>query len=346
MKNTPDRRWPRRAWVLLARHDGDGGFVNVSDHVVWLHEIGKNDVELVGGKGANLGELVRANLAVPPAFLVGAPAYRAFLEANVLLSEIDARLSAVDLEDIASLESISAGIKTLICEATVPDEISAAMRAAYEQLGGGAVAVRSSATAEDLADASFAGQQSTYLNVAGAQAVVDAVRACWASLFEARAIAYRARAGFGPDVAIAVVVQTMVQSDRSGIMFTLNPVTNDTNQIVIEAVFGLGEAAVSGLVTPDMYIVDKLSLAIVERALSEQDSELVLDPNATGEDRCAWRDVPRERRGAQKLSDKEIVELAELGVRVERHYGCPQDIEWGIEESNLYLLQARPVTTA
>jgi pyruvate,water dikinase len=318
----------------------------MGDQILWLEAISKDDIELVGGKGANLGEMTRAGIAVPPAFVVAASAYRDFVETNQLAGEIDSRLSRADHQDFPALESVSAGIKSLLEEASLPGETASALCDAYDQLDGELVAVRSSATAEDLPSASFAGQQATYLNVDGHEGLLNAVRACWASLFEARAIAYRSKAGFGHDVAIAVVVQAMIQSDRSGIMFTLNPVTNDQSQLVIEAVFGLGEAAVSGMVTPDMYVVDKESLTIVERALSEQDRELVHDASASGEERCSWRDIPPDRRNAQKLSEGEIAELADLGVRVERHYGHPQDMEWGIEGGRIYLLQARPVTTA
>jgi len=228
----------------------------------------------------------------------------------------------------------------------VPQQIATEIKKAYRQLGGGPVAVRSSATAEDLADASFAGQQSTFLNVVGEDEVVDAVRACWASLFEARAIFYRVDKGFEHmKVAIAVPVQRMVQSSRSGVMFTLEPVSGDRSKITIEAVFGLGEAIVSGEITPDLYVLDKASLRILEKRVVNQERQFVRNPEAGAEDESnIWLAVPGELREQQKLSDKQIVALAAIGKQVEEHYDFPQDIEWAEDEGELYILQTRPVT--
>lgn len=314
--------------------------------VLWFAQIGKDDIERAGGKGANLGELLRAGIPVPPGFVVVASCYRRFLQEGGLRVEIEAALAGLDHRDHAAVQEASRAIKPCIEGAPVPPDFEAAIRAAYERLGAERVAVRSSATAEDLPSASFAGQQSSFLNVAGAGNVVAAVRACWASLFEPQAISYRATNGFDHlAVAIAVPVQAMVQSDRAGVMFTVNPVTGDRSQIVIEAVHGLGEAAVSGMVTPDMYVVDKATLAIADRSLCEQEQELVYDPQAGGLEANAWRPVPPERRDVQKLQDEQVAALARLGLRVEEHYGAPQDMEWALEGERLYLLQARPVTT-
>jgi len=314
--------------------------------ILWFEQIGKGDISTAGGKGANLGELTRAGIPVPAGFVVSADAYRAFVEAAGLRPKIAGLLSSVDPRNVQGLQIISREVQSLIENIEVPSGLALAIEAAYERLGSGPVAVRSSATAEDLPQASFAGQQTTFLNVTGAGRVVEAVRACWASLFEAHAVSYRQQRGFDHlEVAIAVPVQKMVQSERSGIMFTVNPVTGAADQIVIEAVWGLGEAAVSGMVTPDMYIVDKASLAVVESAPSEQDQELVRDESAAGIHATAWRDVPPERRTETKLLEEEAAALARLGLQVERLYGHPQDIEWAIEGREMYLLQTRPVTT-
>jgi pyruvate,water dikinase len=228
----------------------------------------------------------------------------------------------------------------------VPQQIAVEIKQAYRQLGGGPVAVRSSATAEDLSDASFAGQQATFLNVVGEDEVVDAVRACWASLFEARAIFYRADKGFEHmKVAIAVPVQRMVQSSRSGVMFTLEPVSGDRSKIAIEAVFGLGEAIVSGELTPDLYVLDKASLRILEKRVANQERQFVRNPRAGAENGTnIWIPVQGELREQQKLSDEQVVALAAIGKRVEEHYDFPQDIEWAEEGGELYILQTRPVT--
>ncbi|OGO51423.1 MAG: hypothetical protein A2148_11820 [Chloroflexi bacterium RBG_16_68_14] len=314
--------------------------------IVWLEEIGKQDVALAGGKGANLGELVRAGIPVPPGFVVTSRCYEEYLECTGLRGELADVLAGLDHRASQALQQASHAAKRRIEATPMPEEFAEAIRQSYDRLGGGRVAVRSSATAEDLAEASFAGQQSSFLNVVGAEWVVEAVRACWASLFEPQAIFYRAENGFEHlSVAIAVPVQSMVQSERSGVMFTVNPVTHDAGRIVIEAVYGLGEAAVSGQVTPDMYIVDKASLAILERSISEQEQKLAYDPAAGGLHPNVWRSVPPDRAGLPKLSDDEVAALARLGLQVEAHYGSPQDIEWAMEGDRLFLLQARPVTT-
>jgi pyruvate,water dikinase len=314
--------------------------------VAWFNEVGRNDVGLVGGKGANLGELTRAGLPVPPGFIVTADAYFQFLRESAIEAGIARLLAGLDVADRALLQQASDGIKQLIGDASVPPEISTEITAAHLRMSQGPVAVRSSATAEDLADASFAGQQSSFLNVNGA-AVVDAVQACWASLFETQAIAYREQRAYRHmDVGIAVVVQEMVQSQRSGVMFTMHPVTGDREKIVIESVYGLGEACVSGAVTPDFYVVDKPSLRIEEKTAAHQEQELVRNANVAAGGECNdWIAVAPERGRLQKLSDDEIVTIGELGRRVEEHYGTPQDIEWAEENGEFYIVQTRPITT-
>lgn len=314
--------------------------------VIRIEEVGKDDVAVVGGKGANLGELVRAGISVPPAFVVTSQAYFGLLECAGLRAGIERRIAGLDVNDNAALNTVAAEIKALIAAAEMPPDVATDIASAYREQGEGHVAVRSSATAEDLAEASFAGQQETYLNIEGAADVVRAVQNCWASLFEPRAIFYRAGAGFDHmKVGIAVVVQKMVQSERSGVMFTLHPVTNDRSQVVIECVYGLGEAIVSGMVTPDSYVVDKASGAMLDCQVVPQEQELIRCPD-TSEDENHWQPVDWDRRPRQKLSNREASELATIGARVEDHFGCPQDIEWAHAGGAFYIVQARAVTTA
>lgn len=308
----------------------------------------KDDVALVGGKGANLGELTRAGIPVPPGFVVTVHAYSRLLDEVRLRQPAERLLDDLDVNDRSSLELAAAAIRRLITAAEMPEDVASEIAIAYRQMAPGPVAVRSSATAEDLAEASFAGQQETYLNVEDEADVTRAVQKCWASLFEDRAIFYRAGKGFGQlDVGIAVVVQSMVQSDRSGVMFTVNPVTNDHGQVLIEAVYGLGEGLVSGLVTPDLYVVDKAAAAVLDRQLVPQEQEFVRRRQGqSGEDPNQWVPIESGRRSRQKLSNLEIGELATLGRRLEKHFGCAQDIEWACENGSFCIVQSRAVTTA
>jgi pyruvate,water dikinase len=315
--------------------------------VVWFKEVGKGDIGMVGGKGANLGEMTKAGIPVPPGFIVTSQAYFHFLEESGLRPKISQLLSTIDPNDSAQLQKVAADIRRMITEADVGTAVAEEIRRAYREMGEGPVAVRSSATAEDLPEASFAGQQSTFLNVTGEDAVVTATQACWASLFEARAIFYRAEGGFDHmKVGIAVPIQRMVQSRHSGVMFTMEPVSGDRDKVVIEAIYGLGEAIVSGAVTPDLYVVDKGSLAILEKRLADQDKQLVANPDskAFADDNIHWVEIAKEDANLQKLSDEQIVTLAEIGKRVEKYYGFPQDIEWAEREGDLYIVQTRPVT--
>ena len=322
--------------------DNNGG----SCSALRLEEAGKDDVALVGGKGANLGELVRAGIPVPPGFVVTSQAYFGLRECDGLHSAIASRLVGLDVNDSVTLNSVAAEIKALIAEAAMPTHVTANIEAAYKELGEGPVAVRSSATAEDLAEASFAGCQESFLNVEGPADVTRSVQDCWASLFEPRAIFYRAGNGFDHmTVGIAVVVQKMVQSERSGVMFTLHPVTNDRTQVVIEAVYGLGEAIVSGIVTPDSYVMCKVSGAMLDCQVVPQEQELIRK-HGSGEEANCWEAVDWGRRAKQKLSEEEAAELATIGARVEGHFGCPQDIEWAHADGRFYIVQARAVTTA
>ncbi|MGE5595604.1 MAG: phosphoenolpyruvate synthase [Hyphomicrobiales bacterium] len=322
--------------------------ISVTRSVVWFAEVGRDDLALVGGKGANLGELTRASIPVPPGFVVTADTYFHFLRQNGLEPVIKKELFGLDVHNSRELNQRAARIRKRIVEAPMPAAVAEEIKAAYRELGEGPVAVRSSATAEDLPEASFAGQQSTYLNVVGGDNVVRAVQACWASLFEGRAIFYREEAGYDHlKVGLAVPVQRMVQSEKSGVMFTVEPVTSDASKITIEAVYGLGEGIVSGEISPDLYIVDKESLGIVDVTVAPQERMIARTDGSDGshEGANSWQEVPAELQQKQKLTEAEIRELARIGRAVEEHYGHHQDIEWAYEKGKFYLTQARPVTT-
>ena len=309
-----------------------------------LSELRRSDISFAGGKGANLGELTAAGLPVPAGFVVGAPAYAAFCDASGLREKLDALLSDIDVEQTRDLEAAGEQARALVEQTPVPDDLAAAIREAYGRLGeGAAVAVRSSATAEDTASASFAGMNETFLNVQGPDAVVDAVRRCWASLFGARSIYYRSKRGFGTaGMDIAVVVQRQIASRRAGVMFTADPATGDRERIVIEGAPGLGESVVSGQVTPDRYVVAKPDLAVLSREVHRK--ELTIEP--TGGGGTTTRRLDSEEGARPVLDDDEVVRVADLGRRVEQHYGEPQDTEWAFDaDGELWLLQARPITT-
>lgn len=310
-------------------------------------ELRATDVDYAGGKGANLGELTAAGVPVPPGFVVGAPAYGAFCEETGLRERLTAALEDVGEEDTAALEAAAALARDALEASPMPVWLERSIRLAYADLCGAdgevAVAVRSSATAEDTAAASFAGMNETFLNVRGEDAVIAAVRRCWRSLFGARTVYYRASRGFdqaGMD--IAVVVQRQIASTRSGVMFTADPSTGDLGRLVIEGSFGLGEAVVSGQVSPDRYIVDKRTLGVVAREVHNK--ELVIEPSADGG--TATRATTDEEAHQAVLSDLEVIEVAGLGRRIEQHYRSPQDTEWAFDpDGQLWFLQSRPITT-
>ncbi|MBI4186925.1 MAG: phosphoenolpyruvate synthase [Chloroflexi bacterium] len=318
----------------------------VQKAIMWFDEVTKQDVAVAGGKGANLGEMTRAGIPVPPGFIVTASAFFEFIKKASLADKIDRLLKRLDVHDSKRLQQVADKIKRLIMEAPMPADTAAAIKQAYAKMGDGPVAVRSSATAEDLPEASFAGQQSTFLNVAGEEKVLAAVQGCWASLFEPRAIFYREEQGFDHmKVGLAVPVQKMVQSQLSGVMFTVEPVSNDSSKIVIEAIFGLGEAIVSGETTPDLYLVDKNEFTVTSKNVARQEWHLVRNPAAGNEEANIRVDLEPSLQTRQKLSDEEISELARVGKLIEDHYQFPQDIEWAKEDGKLYIIQTRPVTT-
>ena len=314
--------------------------------IVWFDEVTKKDIPLVGGKGANLGEMTKAKIPVPPGFIVTATTYFDFLQKTKIADKIRKLLEPLDVADSKQLQKIAAEVRQVILKAPMTPELDKEIRQAYAKMGRGLVAVRSSATAEDLPEASFAGQHRTFLNVQGDDEVVTAVQRCWASLFEARAVFYREQHGFDHfKVGIAVPVQRMVQSEVSGVMFTLDPITNDTSKIAIEAVFGLGETIVSGDVTPDLYVVSKGDLKLIKKDIKRQEWKLIRSDRGKGEEANIKVVLTPEEQARQKLSDEDIIALAEIGKRIEEWYQFPQDIEWAKQAGKLFIVQTRPVTT-
>jgi pyruvate,water dikinase len=314
-----------------------------------LDEVGAADVALVGGKGANLGELVGAGIPVPVAFCVTTGAYRRFMEQNGLTEPVAEYLATIDYDDPVAVGASAGAIRALLVSAPIPDEVATEVTAAYQELeeqlvAEVAVAVRSSATAEDLPGASFAGQQETYLSLVGPAAVLEGIRRCWSSLWTDRAISYRHRQGFDHlGVAVAVVVQEMFPATVSGVLFTANPVTSNPDQFFLNASWGLGEAVVAGRVNPDQLVVAKPSLAVVTREIADKAVMTVTNPSGRGASDVA---VPEARRRLPALRDPEIAELCRLAQRIEDHYGFPQDVEWGLADGRFAILQAREVTGA
>ncbi|ASJ04123.1 phosphoenolpyruvate synthase [Thermococcus barossii] len=330
--------------------------------IKWFEELGKGDVALVGGKGANLGEMTNAGIPVPPGFCVTAEAYKYFVE-NVKLEDgktlqewIMDVIAQTNVDDSKQLQENTAKIRQKIIELPMLPEIAEEIERAYKELSqrfnkeAVYVAVRSSATAEDLPEASFAGQQETYLDVYGVDDVIDKVKKCWASLWTARATFYRAKQGFDHSkVYLSAVVQKMVNSETSGVMFTANPVTNDRNEIMINASWGLGEAVVSGSVTPDEYIVEKGTWKIKEKFIAKKEVMVVRNPE-TGKGTVYVKVADYlgpEWVEKQVLTDEQIIEVAKIGAKIEEHYGWPQDIEWAYDKDDgkLYIVQSRPITT-
>ena len=306
-------------------------------------ELGKEDIALAGGKGANLGELSRARLPVPPGFVITTAAYDAFVEANEIGDAIVKLASVPRAHDPAAFEEIAQRIHALFSGGKMPETMTEEIRVAYEKLdedGETAVAVRSSATTEDLPEASFAGQQETYLNVRGAEVLLEAVKNCWASLWTARAMAYRARQGVGPaTVSLAVVVQRMVESEAAGVMFTANPANGRRDEAAISAAWGLGSSVVSGSVTPDSIVVGKESGRVISREISNKEVTTVYTKSGTEE-----RPVSEGQRRQPVLDDEMAAELARYGVRIEKLYRTPQDIEWALSDGEFFILQSRPIT--
>ena len=325
------------------------------DLVIWFDDLRKTDIPLVGGKNANLGEMISSGLPVPPGFAVTAYSYEKFIKETHIAEKIYEIINetVIDKNDPKQYDAASKKIRKLIEKTEMPERIENAVESAYRELNkklnltNTFVAVRSSATAEDLPGASFAGQQETYLNVKGPDDLIDKVVKCWSSLFTPRAIFYRNEQGFAHDkVFISVGVQKMVNSRAAGVMFTLNPVTGDPDEIVIEGNYGLGETVVSGAVNPDDYVVDKKTLKIKERRIARKTVKYVRDPK-TGE--TVHLGVPENEQKQPCVNEEEIMKLAELAKRIEQHYGNAQDIEWAIDEDlsfpkDVFIVQSRPET--
>jgi pyruvate, water dikinase len=315
-------------------------------HVVWLEEVGKNDLSMVGGKGASLGEMINIGVPVPGGYAVTAQAFRDFIIRSGIAQSIFDALK-IDVNDQTQLLAAEDKAKKLIMDAKVPIDIEKDIKSRYQELCKREgkqvlVAVRSSATAEDLPDASFAGQQETYLNVRGAEDVFNAVKKCWASLYGARAIFYRIEQGFEHEkVNLSAIVQKMVDSEKAGVMFSSQPSTGEP-LVVIEGAWGLGESVVSGSVSPDNYVIDRNSKKILNKTIASKEIMIIRDPQTS---KTVTIPVPPEKKEAIVLTETELAELANYAEILEKHYGTPQDIEWGVEKGKVYILQSRPITT-
>jgi rifampicin phosphotransferase len=328
-----------------------GSTTQLSQWSLPFEEVGLADVPIVGGKAANLGEMVRAGLPVPPGFCVTAAAYRGFIAESDSHARIGLLLDGLDTADTAAIENATSEIRRMLTEQALPADIGAEIVARYKALaiklggsGGPAplVAVRSSATAEDLPDASFAGQQDTYLNVSGDQSLLEHVKRCWASLWTTRAVTYRQKQGYDHgQVALAVVVQAMVPADVAGVLFTADPLTSDRQVMVVNASWGLGEAIVAGLVTPDTWSIRKGTLQVISRQIGQKEVQVTRAANG----QTVEGPVPPALRDRASLTDHQLAELSALGAQVEAHYQAPMDIEWALTNGRFYMLQARPITT-
>ncbi|MBI3965984.1 MAG: phosphoenolpyruvate synthase [Chloroflexi bacterium] len=319
----------------------------MKDYVRWFETLNRDDVLVAGGKGANLGEMMRAELPVPPGFTVTAAAYRAFVESAGLRDEIDRRIAALDVDDRWELETAADDIQKRIRESAIPATVKVAVVEAYRELshreGAEAemVAVRSSATMEDSEAASFAGMNRSFLNVQGESDLLHQIREVWASLYSPRVIFYRKRLGFTTEPEIAAIVQKMVDSEKSGVAFSIDPTTGDESVMVIEATFGLGEMVVSGQVEPDHYTVVKTDLSLRDVRIGHKERALIRGQHGGN----TLVELDPERANARVLADDELRSVADLVRRDEAHYGTPQDTEWAIENGRIYLVQSRPVTT-
>ncbi|MBN1374806.1 MAG: phosphoenolpyruvate synthase [Dehalococcoidia bacterium] len=315
--------------------------------VKWFEDLGKTDVNKAGGKGANLGELLKAGLPVPGGFVVTAQAYLLFTTESGLSQKISRSIEGVNVDDTNALQAKAREVQEMIIGTDMPATIRNEILQAYEELSkkenskAQFVAVRSSATMEDSEQASFAGMNATFLNVHGREDLIRKVKECWASLYGARVIFYRSKKEFLDEPVIAVVVQKMVDSEKAGVMFTVNPSNNDASNMVIEGAFGLGEVVVGGLVSPDYYEVDKASGKVKDIRVAHKNFKIIRD----GKGQNKHVDLTDGEAEQQVLSSAEIKELTRLGLKIEKHYGSPQDTEWAIEDHKVFMVQSRPITT-
>lgn len=306
-----------------------------------LKAIQTKDQSLVGGKAFSLGLLLKIGVDVPNGFVVTSNAFRKFFDEANIDQEIHAMWDSINVDDLESVEQHSEKLRGVIEDYRIPEEIEKEILSAYTSLGKTAVAVRSSATAEDSSIASWAGELESYLYVTQAD-LLERIKLCWASLYTPRAIVYRAKRDMAlKDIAVAVVVQKMVNSRVSGVCFTVNPVTRDQNDMVIEAVYGLGEALVQGIVTPDRYYVDKKENVIIDIVTNAQ-KKMYVQNKTSGTSEV---NVPKKQQSHQKLTGEQIITLKQMCQKIETHFGAPQDIEWAIENGKFYILQSRPITT-
>jgi len=306
-----------------------------------FNKVSKSDTSLAGGKGASLGEMTQSGIPVPPGFVILADVFEKFLEQTDLNVEIEATLDSVDHKKMHTIEKASEKIQALILGVEMPKDIAVEIQKFFKTLNAKYVAVRSSATAEDSASAAWAGQLESYLNTTE-ENLLENVKKCWASLFTPRAIFYRFEKDLHKQkISVAVVIQKMVESEKSGIAFSVHPVTQDRNQLIIEAGFGLGESIVSGQITPDSYVIEKQPRRIIDKNIQAQTKGLYRAKNSGNE----WRDIPKEQGEKQVLSDKEILELTKIILRIENHYNFPCDIEWTLKKEKFYIVQSRPITT-
>jgi len=309
--------------------------------IISFNELSSSDVGIAGGKGASLGEMTQANIPVPSGFVILSTTFDQFIKDADLTQEIDAILDKVDHKEIHTVESASEKIQGLIKNAIMPENIAEEIKRYFKNLDAEYVAVRSSATAEDGTEHAWAGQLDSYLNTTE-EDLLEKVQHCWASLFTPRAIFYRFEKGLHTTViSVAVVVQKMINSEFSGVAFSVHPVTEDKNQLIIEAGFGLGEAIVSGQITPDSYVVEKEPRRIIDINISNQERGLYRVKNGGNE----WLEIKEPKASSQVLNEKQIFELSKIILGIERHYNFPCDIEWAYEGGKFYIVQSRPITT-
>lgn len=312
------------------------------EHIKFFEKLSKKDVGIAGGKGASLGEMTSAKIPVPPGYVITAASFDRFLQETNLKSEIDSIVHELRYKDLHQVEHASETIRDLIHDERMPKDLQTEILGAFKKLKAPLVAVRSSATAEDSSQASWAGELESYLNTTE-KILLGNVKQCWSSLFTPRALVYRNEKGLHKaHVSVAVVVQKMVQSEIAGVSFTVHPVTKDKHQMIIEACWGLGEALVGGIVTPDSYVIDKRDFSLIDVSVAEQKKMIVRKSSGVG---TVEKAVPAKFLHRQKLDGRQIIELAKLCVKIEQHYKFPCDIEWALEKGKFYIVQSRPITT-
>jgi len=315
-------------------------------YIKLFEELNKKDSNIAGGKGASLGEMIQSGIPIPLGFVVLSSTFDYFIQETGIAEEIEVILKSADNKIPVTIDLASEKIEKLINKQKIPEDIEKDIIDSFKNLNMEFVAVRSSATAEDGAENSWAGQLESYLNTSE-KTLLENTKKCWASLFTPRAIFYRFEKGLDKTkISVAVVIQKMIQSEKSGVAFSVHPVTEDYNQLIIEAGFGLGEAIVSGTITPDSYVVEKKSKNILDINISIKDKGLYRsDRYSAGQGYNEWRNILEPEASSQVLTKEQILELSEIIIKIEKHYGFPCDIEWAYEEGRFYIVQSRPITT-